>query len=142
MELLASDGMAEDLGNARWQSKEERLEHLDHVVSVLEQWTKNHAVTELVEKGQRMRFSWTEVTSIAGLVDSPQLAARDFFVEVDCPGIGRKLKCPGPPVKLSGSTWQIGKKSPGIGENNTDIYQEELGLSGGEVEAMTAAGVI
>jgi len=142
VELLASEEMAEDLGDARWQSREERLEHLDHVISVLERWTGTHAVAELVEKGQLMRFPWAGVTSIAGLVDSPQLAARDFFVEVDCPGMGRKLECPGPPVKLSGSPWQTGKKSPGIGENNVDIYRGELGMSEGEVEAMIAEGAI
>ena len=142
VELLASEGMAEDLNDARWQSREERSKHLDHVIAVLEGWTRTHTVAELVEKGQLMSFPWAEVASIAGLVDSPQLAARDFFVEVDCPGLDRKVRCPGPPVKLSASPWQAGKKLQRIGESNADVFREELGLSEGEMEAMTRDGVI
>ena len=54
-------------------TREYRLEHIDHVIEVLERWTKTHSKAELVEKGQLMRFPWAEVASIADLLASPQL---------------------------------------------------------------------
>ena len=66
VEWLASEGMAEDLTDKKWRDRDYRLEHLDHVIEVLERWTKNHTVAELVAKGQLMRFPWAEVTPNIG----------------------------------------------------------------------------
>jgi len=140
VEWLEAEGKAEDLIDGKWWSREEQLEQLDHVIEVLERWTRSHKVAELVEKGQLMHFPWAEVTSIPGLVASPQLAERNFFVEVE--NLGRKYKYPGAACKLSRSPWQVGDRVSGIGEHNMDIYHRELGLSMEEIEALVKEGVI
>ncbi|MBN1160761.1 MAG: CoA transferase [Dehalococcoidales bacterium] len=61
VEWLASEGMAEDLTDARWKDREERNRHIDHILQVLGKWTSTHRVDELVEKGQLMRFPWAGV---------------------------------------------------------------------------------
>jgi crotonobetainyl-CoA:carnitine CoA-transferase CaiB-like acyl-CoA transferase len=94
LEWLQSEGMAEDLTHKKWLARDYRLEHLDHVIEVLERWTKNHTVAELMEKGQLMRFPWAEVCSISKLMASPQLEARNFWVEVEHPQTGKKYKFP------------------------------------------------
>jgi len=142
VELLDAEGMADDLTDEKWQDREERLKGLDHVVEVLERWTQSHTVVELVEKGQLMRFPWAEVTSVAGLVHSPQLAERDFFAGVGCPQTGKEYKSPGAPCKLSRSPWQVGGRVPCAGQDNMDIYHRELGLSISEIEALLKEGVI
>ncbi|MFC2065970.1 CaiB/BaiF CoA transferase family protein [Chloroflexota bacterium] len=142
VEWLDAEGMSEDLTDKKWQNIEERLARIDHVVAILERWTRSHTVAELVEKGQLMRFPWAEVTSISGLVDSPQMAERNFFVEVGCPGYDKKYKCPGVPCKLTGSPWQTGNRVPGVGEHNMDVYHREMGLSEPEIEALAKDGII
>ena len=97
-EWLAAEGMAEDLADKKWRGRDYRLEHLDHVIEVLERWTRNHTVAELVGQGQLMHFPWAEVSSISGLLSSPQLEARHFWVEVEHPETGRKYKFPRSPV--------------------------------------------
>jgi crotonobetainyl-CoA:carnitine CoA-transferase CaiB-like acyl-CoA transferase len=142
VEWLDSEGMAEDLTGKKWLDTEVRLKHLDHIIEVLERWTRSHLVAELVEKGQLMRFPWAELTSIPGLMNSPQLKERGFWAEVKHPETGRKYKFPGVPFKLSRSPCQVGDKVPSIGEHNMDIYHRELGLSEGEIEALVRKGVI
>ncbi len=142
VEWLDSEGMAEDLTGAKWRDREEQLEHLDHIIKVLERWTKTRRVGELVEKGQLMRFPWAEVASVAGFVDSPQLKERGFFVEVREPRSGKTCKFPGAPVKFSRSPWRVGGYPPEAGEDNIRIYQGELGLSGKEIERLVREGVI
>ena len=142
VEWLDSEGMAEDLTDGKWLDREERLRHLDHIIEVLERWTRSHTVAELVETGQLMRFPWAEVTSIPGLVNSPQLKERDFFVEVEHPQSGKRYKFPGAPAKLSRSPWQTGTHIPKPGEHNREIYHGELGLSEREVETLVQGGVI
>ena len=141
VEWLDSEGMAEDLADKKWWDREYRLKHLDHVVEVLERWAKTHTVTELVEPGQLMHFPWAEVTSIPGLVDSPQLRERGFFIEVEHPQSGVKYKIPGAPCTLSCSPWQVGDRVPSIGEHNMKIFGE-LGLSEDEIETLSKDGVI
>jgi crotonobetainyl-CoA:carnitine CoA-transferase CaiB-like acyl-CoA transferase len=79
MEWLASEGMAADLADAKWRDREVRIKWFDHIVKVLEALTSTHTVDELVEKGQLMHFPWAKVTSVPELVESPQLAARNYF---------------------------------------------------------------
>ena len=142
VEWLDSEGMAEDLTDKKWLEREERLRHLDHVIVVLERWTRSHTVAELVEQGQLMRFPWAEVASISRLVDSPQLNERNFWVEVEQPETGRNYKFPGAPCKLSRSPWQVGGRLPNVGEHNMEVYHVELGLSEEEIEALVRKGVI
>jgi benzylsuccinate CoA-transferase BbsE subunit len=97
VEWLASEGMAEDLADSKWSDRDYRLEHLDHVIEVLERWIRSHPAAELVEKGQLMRFPWAEVASIAQLLASLQLEARGFWAEIEHGG--RKYRLPSTPLR-------------------------------------------
>jgi benzylsuccinate CoA-transferase BbsE subunit len=92
VEWLESEDRAEDLTDGKWLDRDYRLEHIDHVIEVLERWTKTHSKAQLVAKAQLMRFPWAEVASIADLLASPQLKARNFWVEVE--HAGKKYKLP------------------------------------------------
>jgi crotonobetainyl-CoA:carnitine CoA-transferase CaiB-like acyl-CoA transferase len=142
VEWLESEGMAEDLTGEKWRDREYRFKHLDHVIEVLERWTRTHVVADLVQPGQLMHFPWAEVTSIPGLVNSPQLKERGFFIEVEHSKSGKKYKIPGAPGKLSRSPWYVGERIPSIGEHNIKIYHGELGLSREELEALAKEGII
>lgn len=96
VEWLDSEGMASDLTDKKWWDRDYRLEHIEHVIEILERWTKTHTAAELVEKGQAMRFPWAEVASIDGLLASPQLEARGFWTEIEHPATGEKIKFPAP----------------------------------------------
>jgi len=142
VEWLESEGMADDLIDKKWRDREYRLKNRDHIIEVLEWWTKTHTVAELVEPGQLMHFPWAGVTSILELVNSPQLRERGFLIEVEKPESGKKYKVPGAPCKLSRPLWQAGDHVPSIGENNMIIYQGEQGLSEDEIKALNKDGVI
>jgi crotonobetainyl-CoA:carnitine CoA-transferase CaiB-like acyl-CoA transferase len=141
VEWLESEGRAEDLTDAKWRDRDYRLQHLDHVIEVLERWTRTHPAAELVARGQSMRFPWAEVASIPQLLASPQLKERNFWVEVEHPETGRKYRFPGAPAKLSRSPWRVGNRAPMAGEANKDIYQK-LGLSAEEIRDLIKDGVI
>ncbi|HEY78739.1 MAG TPA: CoA transferase [Dehalococcoidia bacterium] len=142
VEWLAAEGMAEDLADEKWLDREYRLRHLDHVVEVIERWTQQHTMVELVEKGQLMHFPWAPVVSVSELVASPQLKERDFWVAVAHPGTGEKVKFPGAGARLSRSPWRVGGRVPRLGSDNNEIYQKELGLTSQDVEGLAAKGVI
>jgi crotonobetainyl-CoA:carnitine CoA-transferase CaiB-like acyl-CoA transferase len=61
VELMASEGMAGDLTDARWRDRQERDRNIEHIIEVLEKWTLSHKAGDLEEKGQLMHFPWAEV---------------------------------------------------------------------------------
>jgi crotonobetainyl-CoA:carnitine CoA-transferase CaiB-like acyl-CoA transferase len=142
VEWLAAEGMAEDLADEKWLDREYRLQHLGHAVEVIEQWTQQHTIVELVEKGQLMHFPWAPVASVPEIVASPQLEERDFWVEVAHPDTGEKIKFPGAGARLGRSPWRVGGRAPDFGADNVEIHQKELGLTSQDVEALAAKGVI
>ncbi|MBI4296713.1 MAG: CoA transferase [Chloroflexi bacterium] len=91
---LNSEGMASDLGDKKYLDVEVRQAGLQHIIEVLERWTRTHTVAELVEKGQLMRFPWAEVSPISKVLENRQFKERSFFDEVTGPVSGRKCRLP------------------------------------------------
>lgn len=61
VELLASEGMAEDLADERWLDREERNRNIGHILDVMKRWTIKHDALELEKLGQLMHFPWAAV---------------------------------------------------------------------------------
>jgi crotonobetainyl-CoA:carnitine CoA-transferase CaiB-like acyl-CoA transferase len=134
--------MAEDLMDEKWKDEAHRLKNIDHVVDILQGWTRTHTVQELFELGQSMRFPWAPVSSPGDVVQCPQLEARGFFIDVDHPELGRPMKYPGTPYKFSPPFEKKGKRAPLVGEDNVRIYRDELGLSAEDLEKLSSTSVI
>jgi benzylsuccinate CoA-transferase BbsE subunit len=139
---MDSEGMADDLMDDTWKDEAYRLEHLDHIVEVVQRWTKAHTTSELVEIGQLMRFPWAPIQSPKEVLESPQLKARGFVSPVEYPETGKRVPCPNLPFRYS----SLEVKAPGrvslIGEHNTEILRRELGLSDKEIEQLRSEGFI
>ena len=142
VDLLDSEGMAADLKEDRWRQEEYRRQHVDHITEVLACWTSRYTVAELFELGQLMRFPWAPVSSPCEVFRSPQLEARNFFIPIDHPEADTSFTYAGAPYKFSGSSWNIWRRAPLIGEHNARIYYEELGLSPEELTKLSSMNVV
>ena len=142
VEWLDSEGMAADLKDEKWRNPEVQLKEMEHIIQILERWTRRHTRAELVEQGQLMHFPWAAVNSIGELWDNPQLLERGFFVEVAHPEQGTSFSYPGAPYKFSRSPWQILRRAPLVGEHNQQIFGEELGFSRADIAELASRGVI
>jgi benzylsuccinate CoA-transferase BbsE subunit len=142
IEWLDSEGMAADLKDEKWRHPEVQFKEKEHIIQVLEQWTRRHTRAELMEQGQLMHFPWASVNNIEELWHNPQLLERGFFVEVAHPEQEASFRYPGAPYKPSRSPWQISRRAPLIGEHNQQILEEELGFSKAEMAELASRGVI
>jgi len=142
VEWIEGEGMAEDLTDEKWKDENYRTEHLDHIIEVLQRWTKIHSVNELFELGQLMRFPWAPVYSPGEVLENPHLKDRHFFIEVNHPQLGRCVNYPGLPYKFSSFRLDQWKRPPLLGEDNFEIYQEELALSDSEISELSSKGII
>ena len=75
------------------------------------------------------------------IVASRQLAAREFFVDVDHPEIGVTLKLPGAFAKTNRGTVGIRRRAPRLGEHNAEVFGS-IGIDAAEQSALRARGII
>lgn len=77
------------------------------------------------------------------LVESGQLEALGYFVDVEHPELGMSLKYPGAPYyHISDAPWRISRRAPLIGEHNFEIYEGELGFSSEQLAILKQEGTI
>jgi crotonobetainyl-CoA:carnitine CoA-transferase CaiB-like acyl-CoA transferase len=142
VDLLDSEGRAEDLAEERWNDEAYRAKNLDHVIDVLAQWTRAYKVDELFQIGQLMRFPWAPIRSPNEILLSPQLQSRGFFIDFEHPELGSTLRYPGSPYRFSSGYAMPRKKAPLAGDDNVQIYQGELGLRNSELKSLSHRGII
>jgi crotonobetainyl-CoA:carnitine CoA-transferase CaiB-like acyl-CoA transferase len=142
VEWMDNEGMAGDLRDEKYRDEEYRFRHVDHIIEVLKRWTKNHSTHELFEMGQLMRFPWAPVNSPEEALHNPQLKARSFFINIEHPELNRSIPYPGAPYKTNRASIDRWKRAPSIGEDNFQIYQEELGISQEELKRLASLNVI
>jgi crotonobetainyl-CoA:carnitine CoA-transferase CaiB-like acyl-CoA transferase len=142
IEWMDSEGMAEDLKDEKYREEESRASGINHILEVLERWTKSHTVQELFESSQLMRFPWAPLYSLKEVLNNPQLKARGFFIDVEHPELNRSISYSGTPYKFSHLSTGRWKRAPLIGEDNVRVYQGELGLSQEEYKRLLSLKVI
>ncbi len=91
-----------------------------------------------VERG----FLITPVTTVDEVVESQQFASREYFQNVAHPELGASFLYPGPFAKFSATPIEYRLRPPTVGEHNSEIYRDELGLSEREIAELARAGII
>lgn len=82
------------------------------------------------------------VFTVEDIYADPQLSARQFWQEINDPQLGMTLKYPGGFALFNGQRPAISRPAPSVGEHNSEIFTEELGLAETEIKQLEAAGVI
>jgi crotonobetainyl-CoA:carnitine CoA-transferase CaiB-like acyl-CoA transferase len=94
---------------------------------------------ELFEQATARRMLFGVAQGPADLLACPQLAARDYFVQVDHPTTG-PLPYPGPPVRLSRTPWTLRRPAPLLGQHTAEVLTPLLAADE-TLEDLEAAGV-
>ena len=117
------------------------LELLAHMDDVVRAFCQRHRKLYLYEEGQERRILVGVVNTPQDILESPQLEARDWFVNLDDPGRGVTLRYPGPQWRLQGTPSTLRRPAPLLGEHNEEIFGE-LGVDAGELADLSAGGVV
>lgn len=140
---MAEEGMAGDLMDEKYNDTFVlRGGNSAHIEKLIEKWASRHTRQEIMEWGQARHHPFGPVAMPSEIMDNPQLRDRGFFVEAKHTEFGESFMYPGAPYRLSRSPWQLRSTAPGVGEHNTQVYGDELGLSVQEIERLNSAGVI
>ncbi len=104
------------------------MQKWDTVRPFILEWTMNHTREEIFQMALANDFPITPSNTMDELFKSPQLAEREYFVEIDHPATG-KLQYPGSPFKLDRTPGQVRRPAPLLGEHNEEILCQRLGYS-------------
>ncbi|MFF1817710.1 formyl-CoA transferase [Kribbella sp. NPDC058245] len=134
--LIGKPELAED---PDWATPASRLDKLDKMFALIEQWTEQHTKFEVMDKLNALNVPCGPIMSTRELIEDQTLADLGAVVEVEHPQRG-SFKTVGCPIKLSDSPVVV-ETSPGLGEHNTVVYGS-LGIDTAELESLKAAGVV
>jgi crotonobetainyl-CoA:carnitine CoA-transferase CaiB-like acyl-CoA transferase len=135
------------MGTPEWTKQEifkdrwSRAQYIDAVEVLLTEWFMQYTKKELFHLLQAARIPVGPENSTEDLFEDPHLKARNFFVEIDYPVIG-KAKYPGPPYVLSETPWRIRHPAPLLGEHNQEIYCDRLGYTRQDLIKIREAHII
>ena len=101
-----------------------------------------HTKAELLDGALKNEIQLYPVSTPSDILENPQLAAREFWQDIEHSELGASIRYPGPFVRASDASPRISRRAPLIGEHNLEIYKGELGISEEELLSLTQAGVI
>lgn len=133
IDWLAEHGEARGLDAPKWRQKLTSLQPLtpeerQYVEETMAAFCRTRHKQELVAEAQRRGAGWAPVFSPREIVESEQLAARDYWARVHHEDIGESFTYPGAPFRLSATPWKQRGRAPHLGEHNHEIYCGLLGL--------------
>ncbi len=119
-ELVGLDGEEFASASARTQ----RASEIDAAVL---RWLEGRTRRAAFREGQRRRLPFGYVAGAADILDSPQLTARGFFVELRDDG-EQPVRLPGAPYRMSETGWRW-SRPPRLGEDTATVLAE-AGVNG------------
>ena len=135
--LIGRPELADD---PEWSTPEARLNKLDKMFQLIEEWSINHGKWDVLAKLNEHNIPCGPILSTKEIIEDSSLEENEMVVRVDHPERGEYTTV-GCPIKLSGSATQVGR-SPLLGEHNEDVYVRELGLTSDQFADLKSNGVI
>jgi CoA:oxalate CoA-transferase len=133
-------GRPELLEDPRFATTKDRMERQAELSAIIAEWMATRGKAEAYHALQSAHFPGGARFSVADLYDSPQYAAREFFVSIDHLLAGALLY-PGAPWQIEGRAWQHAR-APLLGEHTAAVIEEVCGVARPDLPRLAANGVI
>jgi crotonobetainyl-CoA:carnitine CoA-transferase CaiB-like acyl-CoA transferase len=143
---MEEEGMADDfMRNFDW----ENFSHytttqgiIDHMEEQTIKFFMTHTKAEMMAGAIKHRIMLYPIATTSDILESPQLAARGFWQEVEHPELSTAITYPAKWANTSSAPPKISRRAPLIGEHNEEIYAKELGFSKDKLILLKQANVI
>jgi formyl-CoA transferase len=137
--VLGREDLLDDPDFATTPGRAARVEEIDAMV---EAWTRQRGKDEVMAVLTEAHVPCAPVRTTGEVVNDPHLHERGVWVDVDHPRRG-KTRVPISPIRLHGSApAAVDRHAPLLGQDTDRVLSELLGLSGAELVALHAKGVI
>jgi crotonobetainyl-CoA:carnitine CoA-transferase CaiB-like acyl-CoA transferase len=132
MEVMCEDGVVDEATRDKdWinytgliLSGQEPVSEFLRCLDAIGDFTKKHTKEELFKLGMERGLLIVPVAEVNEVVDSPQLAARDYWHQVEHEELGRTVTYPGGFAQLSATPITTRRRPPRVGEHNEEVAAE------------------
>ena len=138
--LCAAIGRAELADDERFRDPRSRRHNGEALTAIINEWTGRRTKHEVMKILGEAGVPCSAVLDTVELLNDPHLRERGMMATVNHPVRG-EFTMPGCPVKLEDSSVQI-QSAPLLGQHNSAIYGEFLGLGESELAELKRQGVI
>jgi crotonobetainyl-CoA:carnitine CoA-transferase CaiB-like acyl-CoA transferase len=138
--------LVELMGNPEWASEDlfkdriARGQNQDALKALMGEWLSQWKVQDLYREAQKRRIPFAPINKMQDLYESEHLAERDFFVQIDQPGVG-KINLPGMPSKYARTQWSLRRPAPRLGQHSEEVFCGEYGIAPDRLSELRKAGV-
>jgi crotonobetainyl-CoA:carnitine CoA-transferase CaiB-like acyl-CoA transferase len=134
----------DELLDERWQDFKFRQspEGITRFAEIFAGFCASRSKQELYGEGQARQIAIAPVNAVADIVNDPQLRAAGYFRALHDTALDRNVTVPGPPYRMTRTPATLRSAAPLRGAHNRAIYLDELGLSEGDLRALSRAGVV
>lgn len=129
-----------ELENPKFATPLLRRDNIKELTDLVFNMFREREHDEVFHSGQAWRVPFGLVPSAGEVLQSDQYKAREYFVEMEHPVVG-KVIIPGASCKMSDSSFEIRSAAPLLGEHNEEILAS-LGYSKEEIARLRQNGVI
>ncbi len=130
------------LSDKRFLNNKLRTEHLNELNAILEAIFLSKTAKEWLSLFGKVNIPSAPINNIAKVVEDPQVNARKMIVEVK-DDVAGTVKIAGNPIKMSSlPDTETRSKAPDVGEHNSEVYADLLGLTASDLEGLRREGVI
>lgn len=139
--LFRAIGRPELSEDHRFKTNGQRLQHRDELDEIIGAWCERHTLEAVEEIFAQNEVTFALIYNIADIFSDEHYAARDNIVTVEDPELG-PVRMQNVVPKFSHSEVGVRTSGPTIGQHNTEIFENELGLTRDETDKLRADGVI
>jgi crotonobetainyl-CoA:carnitine CoA-transferase CaiB-like acyl-CoA transferase len=125
----------------RFSALLKRKENSRELDELIEQWTAQHTPEKVVQLLQEAGISAGVVQNGEDLAKDPHLMAREFFIPLEHPVLGRTIS-DSTPIRFKDNPKVNWKAAPLLGEDNRYVYVDLLGLTEDELSFYIEKGII
>ncbi len=139
--LLKVIGREDLLEDPRYATPVERFHHKEEVDDIIDPWMRTQEKRKAMELLNAAGVPAGAVLDSADLINDPSLRATGILTEVQHPVRG-PVVLPGWPVRMSDSPTPPTSCPPLLGEHTDEVLGEVIGLTGQDLAAYRARGII
>jgi crotonobetainyl-CoA:carnitine CoA-transferase CaiB-like acyl-CoA transferase len=139
--LCAAMGRPELATDPRFGTGKARAEHAEEINAIVAEFTSGLSAEEVERRCLEAEVPVATVYTVADIVADEHVAARGDLVEVDDPVLGR-VRQQAPFPRFAGTRPASPSGAPLLGQHTEEVLCGLVGLSGAELEALRANGVV
>ncbi|ELK47685.1 CoA transferase [Haloferax volcanii] len=125
----------------RFETNEDRLEHVDELDAIIQDWMDDHSREEVLDAFEAADATLAPVYNVEDILNDEHYAAREAFLTVDDPDLGEAVVQNAFP-KFSETPGRVDHLGPSLGEHNDAVYRDRLGYDESVLSDLESEDVI